>query len=278
MKKLLCLLTAGSLALSLCGCNLIRKYLRDNIGDQAANSFDEVMNHGSQLLNAVNGELKKQLKGKLDDVSDEVREAVEDEIEEALELDKDAAIFTTIPHPDGGEVAILANFPEARLAVTLTEFPIGTKFPDPPGESSATFTLIIDGKEIKMDSMQCQAYARYIQEKLYGDHDLRDDGNENFTNILPEAIGSKTVAPGKLTADTLKKAVTAAGAGAHLRTQGKQHSMFIVEVTETGFIVLQANGDGQMSIEKTQYTWQEYADSTFGKRGLSFITVYRPVD
>jgi hypothetical protein len=54
--------------------------------------------------------------------------------------------------------------------------------------------------------------------------------------------------------------------------------MFIVEVTETGFIVLQANGDGQMSIEKTQYTWQEYVDSTFGKRGLSFITVYRPVD
>lgn len=276
MKKFVSVVAAGALLVALCGCRTTSDFLRDNVSDDVANVFDDAVNQGSQLIENASDKLKARLAEKMTDAPKYIREAIEDKIDEMKEIDPDTPIFTTVPNQKGQGIAVLANFRDAAVVATLTEYPIGTKFPDPASESSKTFTLTIDGRKVSMLSMQCQAYARYIQVKLYGGHDGETAYQNDYVNILPEVIGSKTVAPGKLTADTLKKAVTTAGPGAHIRTEGKQHSMLIAEVSDTGFVVLEANADGKMTIAKTEYTWQDYVDGTFGGRGLAFIKVYRP--
>ncbi len=103
-------------------------------------------------------------------------------------------------------------------------------------------------------------------------------------SIKPSAfkkVSGSTVAKGKLTASKVKKLVTAAGVGGHMRTKADAHSMIISNVTSDGFTVIQCNGSNNKNykgyykcrIGYSNYTWSSYAKSTYGKRGLEYIKV-----
>lgn len=79
---------------------------------------------------------------------------------------------------------------------------------------------------------------------------------------------------GRLTTSKLKNAVTAAGVGAHIRTNGNQHSLAVIGVTDSGFTVTDANSDGRLTIKVRTYTWSSYVNSTYGKRGIAYIKKY----
>lgn len=122
--------------------------------------------------------------------------------------------------------------------------------------------------------MQCLAFVRYCQSALYKTND----------SIKPSAfkkVSGSTVAKGKLTASKVKKLVTAAGVGGHMRTKADAHSMIISNVTSDGFTVIQCNGSNNKNykgyykcrIGYSNYTWSSYAKSTYGKRGLEYIKV-----
>ena len=105
-----------------------------------------------------------------------------------------------------------------------------------------------------------------MAQKLYGCHD------KNAPSRFKDVSG--TVSAGNLNANKLKSLVTSAGVGAHLRTGGSNHSMAIIGVTSDNFSIVDANSDGKNTIRVKTYTWSEYMNSTYGKRGLLYIKKY----
>lgn len=148
--------------------------------------------------------------------------------------------------------------------VKINEYKIGSKY-------TSSRYVYINGKYVDMYGWQCCGYARYIQYKLYGSHYKLN--NKKFPNLA----GSVNVYPN---ATGFKNLITAAGVGAHIRTRanknGVAHSMIVINVTPSGFTITDANSDNKNTVEVRTYTWNEYAQSTYGKRGLAYIEVYRP--
>ena len=50
--------------------------------------------------------------------------------------------------------------------------------------------------------------------------------------------------------------------------------MSIIEVTDSGFTVTDANSDGKNTIKVTSYTWDSYVNGKYGKRGILYIKKY----
>lgn len=130
-----------------------------------------------------------------------------------------------------------------------------------------------------LGASQCFGYARYIQYKLYG-----KDSYNNSNNF------QKTYYNGKVFTSTtdLKKAIINAGVGAHMRTSTKNghcaHSMVIIDISENGFTVTDANGSSTHNlIQVKEYTWSSYingqtsngAASNYNKRGINYIETYK---
>jgi hypothetical protein len=141
----------------------------------------------------------------------------------------------------------------------MSDYRIGGKY------TNSNYAMV-NGRKVYMAGSQCCGYARYIAYKLYGCHDKSAPGK--FRDV------SGYVAAGRLTADKLKSAVTAAGVGSHIRTNGRQHSMSIIGVTDSGFTITDANSDGKLTVRVATYTWSSYVNSTYGKRGLLYIKKY----
>lgn len=143
--------------------------------------------------------------------------------------------------------------------VAMTDYRVGGKYTN---SNYAT----VNGKKVYMAGSQCCGYARYIAYKLFGCHDKSASGK--FKDVCGY------VAAGRLTTAKLKNAVTAAGVGAHIRTNGNQHSLAVIGVTDSGFTVTDANSDGKLTIKVRTYTWSSYVNSTYGKRGIAYIKKY----
>ena len=96
-------------------------------------------------------------------------------------------------------------------------------------------------------------------------------------------ISGSYVSAGSLTTSKIKSLVQSAGVGAHMRTNGNQHSMIITEVTDSGFTIIQCNGSNNREysgycacrIGTYTYTWSSYVNSTYGQRGLEYIEKIR---
>lgn len=143
--------------------------------------------------------------------------------------------------------------------VAMTEYLIGSKY------TSKRFANV-NGKSVDMFGWQCCGYARYIDSKLYGCHDK--NAPSKFKNVAGK------IEAGNLTTKKLKSAVLEAGIGSHFRTQGKSHSMVIIDTSDNGFTVTDANYDGKNTIRVKNYTWASYMCSTYGKRGILYIKKY----
>lgn len=143
--------------------------------------------------------------------------------------------------------------------VVMSDYRIGGKY------TNSNYA-IVNGKQVYMAGSQCCGYARYIAYKLYGCHDK--SAPSKFKDV------SGYVAAGKLTTAKMKNAVIAAGVGSHIRTNGSQHSLAIIGVTDSGFTITDANSDGKLTIRVATYTWSSYVNSKYGKRGLAYIKKY----
>ena len=118
---------------------------------------------------------------------------------------------------------------------------------------------------------QCYAFALYCEEKLYGYNDVTNP--EKF-----ETIGT-SIAAGTLNAQNLKNLFSTAPIGAHIRTNGNEHSMILISKNETGFTVVQANGSNNNEysghsacrIGTATYTWESYVTGSYGSRGIKFV-------
>lgn len=134
---------------------------------------------------------------------------------------------------------------------------------------------------------QCKGFALYCQVMLYG---CREPWSDDSVISAGTATGGFKNFGSWTNGNTaaLKALITEAGVGAHIRTSGSSHSMIVAKITNEGFTVFNANGslnkeypyDG--SAERTSrcrigtytYTWESYANSTYGQRGIKYISNY----
>jgi len=148
--------------------------------------------------------------------------------------------------------------------VILDEFPVGSKYPN-------RYTVVINGVSTYLAGAQCLGFARYVHEKMYGDHHISGE-NDSFTRTY------YNIARGTLDAGTLKQLIMQSGVGAHIRTNAKTaggwgHSMIVAGITEEGLTIIDANGDGNGTVAVKTYTWDEYM-SRWGSRGIEYIETY----
>lgn len=118
--------------------------------------------------------------------------------------------------------------------------------------------------EIDLLSSQCYGFAEFCQYRAYGYYD------KTSPNYFYNAFGSK-VSGGTWTANKIKQVFTSVGAGGHLRVSG--HSLFVISVSNTGFITYECNKslDGSRCIiYTTSWTW----DSFYNRRKSSDILWY----
>lgn len=148
--------------------------------------------------------------------------------------------------------------------VKLYEYPVNSKY------SSGRYANV-NGKSKDMYAWQCCGFARYVQTKLYGKHYF------NSSKSFPDVAGSKNVYV--TSTSKLKKLITTAGVGAHIRTganiSGGKHSMVIIGITDAGFTIMDANYDGKNTVRVKTYTWNQYLNSNYGKSGFRYIEVYK---
>lgn len=147
--------------------------------------------------------------------------------------------------------------------IKMSEYPVGSKY-------SSNYRANVNGKSVNVGAGLCFGYARYIQMKLYGSCWYKNQ------KAFPNLEGSENVYP---SADGYKKLITAAGVGAHIRTNvcsssGWGHSMIVIDITSDGFTVADANAKGTNIVDVRTYTWKEYSKSQFGKAGLEYIEIY----
>lgn len=70
----------------------------------------------------------------------------------------------------------------------------------------------------------------------------------------------------------LKNLLLAGGIGAHIRTK-EGHSVILVSITDSGFVLLDANGNSSTAynrISVRSYAWKDYKKSCL-KAGISYI-------
>ena len=218
-----------------------------------------------------------------DDDCDEFHDQLDDQNQQDKDTDDEVvtiqsdAYMTTRSDGNGHEVPILHNFPNAINADTeLSRYPIGTQFHeagrDYKNASDTTYELE-NGEFKNLGAIECMAYARYVQEALYGDHDVANGNLEHFP-ILPESKNVDNTTLKQNDYELLKKLSQTAGPGAHMRVNG--HSMIIIDATDDGITILDANaGSTYNVISKKNYTWSEFYNS-WGKKGLEYIKTYQP--
>ena len=106
--------------------------------------------------------------------------------------------------------------------------------------------------EIDLLSSQCMGFARFCQWVLYGSIDYN---NPNYTNAFGGNLES-----GSWSASKLKSYIQKVGAGGHLRT-GSGHSLFVINVNNTGFITYEANKSvwgGMCQVYTRTWTWESF--------------------
>lgn len=120
---------------------------------------------------------------------------------------------------------------------------------------------------------QCYGFAKWCQKKLFGCSETGAGSPAQFMNL-----GS--LSAGNMSAENLKELLYGkAMPGAHIRTAGDQHSLIITSIDENGFSIVQANGSNNLEysgyykcrIGTYDYTWQSYAASTYGQRGIAYV-------
>lgn len=158
-------------------------------------------------------------------------------------------------------VIYLSGFPNAK-SVSLDEYPVDSVYPN-------EYEVMIDGKSVYLGGAQCMGFVRYVQYKMYGESDLVNA--ESFEDILGgNALSAEQLKEGT----TLKDIITKAGPGAHIRTGNKQHSMMVTEITDEGFGIIHANGNGDGKVKVETFTWDDY-NKTWGKRGILSLKVHK---
>ena len=169
------------------------------------------------------------------------------------------------------DTLFMTNFPKQYGTATCSEYKIGSTFYtyNSKGTSKTTggnlLYVKIGSKYKYVAGAQCLAYARYIQEKLYGVNDGTNSGKF-------KSVGSLSAS--KMNASRLKSLIQKGGRGAHLRTGGRHHSFIILKTTDSYFTVVDANGTaGAAKIGKKSFTYEEYAKGGWGKRGIDFLNV-----
>lgn len=117
--------------------------------------------------------------------------------------------------------------------------------------------------QVDLCGVQCMGFARFCQWRLYGSHDYMN--SSGFYN----AFGGK-IAAGSWTANTVKKVLTEAGPGGHLRT-GAGHSLFVISVTSAGFVTYECNTSAKdCKIYTRQWTWDSFYYSLHSREILYY--------
>ena len=119
----------------------------------------------------------------------------------------------------------------------------------------------VGGTLVDVGAGQCLAYARYLQILLYGTSEFAS--SSKFYNVSGQTW---------LSASTAKQYITAAGAGAHIRTKNP-HSLFVLAVDNAGFYATDANADWANGIRIIRFSWAGFANSRYAN--IEYIKAYR---
>lgn len=128
--------------------------------------------------------------------------------------------------------------------------------------------VTVDGMELDLLAVQCIGFARYCFYRIFGftDHDMN---SHMFYN-------AGTLDRGYVTADSVKSLFGKLKPGAHIRYKlaYSQHSVILLNQTDSGFTVYHANAGGNgvdsspCVISTRTYTWESFANTAY--RGIVF--------
>lgn len=277
MKKLIAIMLTLAIIVSCsgCGAGIISKIMQGEDPDQAIEEY--LIEHEDEInekLDDINEKAEERGQAIIDafenaETEEDYWEAYDDAVDLQLELE-DMLWGSSSSYEIGSDnILYLYDFPGA-YDVELYEYPIGSIYEN--GHNK-----VIDGVSYYLGANECFGFACYMQCKLYGANQKQNP--ECFVDILDGNV----IPDGQLTAEKAKELITEAGVGAHIRTAGSQHSMIVIDITEDGFTILDANGVGTYNkIDVRTVTWQKYIDgnmkngrpSGYGSRGITYIMVY----
>lgn len=148
-----------------------------------------------------------------------------------------------------------------KTSATLTPGTTFYTYNDSNGSKKTTsggyYYVKVGSKYVYTGGAQCLAYARYIQQLLYGYNDGNNSGKFN-TKTVNATVSSSTA----------KSYITSAGVGAHIRSYysgGGEHSLVVIGIDSTGFYFTDANYDGKNTIRIGHFTWDGFASSNYKK-------------
>jgi len=130
---------------------------------------------------------------------------------------------------------------------------------------------------------QCKGFALYCQVMMYGARESWNDGGYSTWIGKTDENGFMNYGGWKKNGSTadLKKLIQSAGVGAHIRAYTKSylHSLIVTSISDEGFTIVQVNGENnhytgyyRCRIGTYYYTWEEYANSKYGKYGIMYVS------
>lgn len=177
-------------------------------------------------------------------------------------VQSDAAV-----NPDLSSLAVTAKIGDVSLPTD--EYPVGSYFTD-SGEGCTDHRTGVCGWEaeslcncksshngVKLKSVQCFAFARYVYNECFGEIGSVD--SRTSTNI-------GTIPQGSVTEENFKALIRQTRPGAQIRVKYiksdgvtiSTHSMIILDWNDSGFSVLESNVDGKCGVGVRRIAFSQY--------------------
>lgn len=190
-----------------------------------------------------------------------------DEFDELIFPKSNSIVWMSVYAPDESEEAI---------ANVKSQYPQGSYFSD-DGKECAVHDNNCDyygGCSCKNfdGAIQCAGFARYVFNEVKGRAYSSSIGEANVTGFgnrnINIALGRDKAFDGvNLTANTAKKYLQGLPTGAYVRVELKNssssypwHSFSVLETSNTGIIVYEANVGGRCLVSINEYTWTQFAN------------------
>lgn len=120
-----------------------------------------------------------------------------------------------------------------------------------------------------LGSVQCMAFARYCQQKVYGANDFKNP------SLFTDIVGKRK--PSECTPENLRKWFMGCAPATHVRCPGdvkSMHSMAIAETSEDGVHMIHGNWYKYNICSETYWSWEKFSDQMVARGGILFAMSY----
>lgn len=275
MKKLISIALAMVLMLTMTSCGLMEEFVRETLGDEAADEYRAQNEIALEQLKESGEELGEILKEELGDDAEEIKNELKDEVEDVLEE------IGEMPYPGKMTVAELREkFPHNRywnrVGLDVANNQDGTTGePCPKGHSSSISCNYFAPNGTKL-SAQCMGFA----EKLGYDYTglnpretkvLKEDGEISYTWVTVTDIGINAALAALKPGDIVRY-VMYYDKPETVTNEYTEHSIFVLGVDGETVTYVDCNGHG--APERCIIEWDKtITKTTLQNKGLVHIRI-----